>query len=146
MHTKLPIINFFQKFIVFLCLIFEEFEKESSKSKILRPIAWAGVIKKFIRFFSESCLSRYLIFSNDFKVKESVYQDGLTTNNDHQSFRNPRYSKFENFFIFFIFHILFKIKHHPILRKKPNEKYFFGIFFLEIQSTFLFWQESNFSS
>ena len=41
-------------------------------------------------------------FSNDFKVKESVYQDGLTTNNDHQSFQNPHYSKFGNIFIFFI--------------------------------------------
>ena len=71
-------------------------------------------------------------FSNDSKVKESIYQDGPTTNNDHQSFRNPRYSKFENIFIF---HLLFKIKHHPILRKKQNEKLFFGIF-SEIQNTF----------
>ena len=81
-------------------------------------------------------------FSNDSKVKESIYQDGLTTNNDHQSFRNPRYSKFENIFIF---HLLFKIKHHPILRKKQNEKLFFGIFFQKFKTLF-FLQESNFSS
>ena len=46
-------------------------------------------------------------------------------------------------FSFFIFHILFKIKHHPILRKKPNEKLFFSIFFRN-SKYFLFWQESNF--
>ena len=145
MHTKLPIINFFQKLIIFFyCLIFGEFKNESSNSKLLRPIAWAGVIKKFIQFFSESCPSGYQIFSNDFKVKVSVYQDGLTTNNDHQSFQNPHYSKFGNIFIIF-FYLLFKIKHHPTSRKKQNEKLFF-VFFLELKTYFLFWQKSKFSN
>ena len=71
-------------------------------------------------------------FSNDSKVKESIYQDGLTTNNDHQSFQNPHYSKFGNIFIFF----LFKIKHHPSSRKKPNEKLFFSVFFHKFKTLF----------
>ena len=39
-----------------------------------------------------------------------------------------------HFFNFFRF--LFKIKHHPISRKKQNEKPFFCIFSLEIPNTF----------
>ena len=76
-------------------------------------------------------------FSNDSKVKESIYQDGLTTNNDHQSFRTPRYSKLGNIFIFYLhfFYLLFKIKHHPTSRKKQNEKLFF-IFFFRIENIF----------
>ena len=50
MHTKLPNISFFQKLVIFCCLIFEEFERVC-KSGILWPIAWEGVIKWFIRFF-----------------------------------------------------------------------------------------------
>ena len=49
MHTKLPIISSY-KIHLFVCLIFEEFEGVS-KSGILWPVAWAGIIKKFIRFF-----------------------------------------------------------------------------------------------
>ena len=93
------------------------------------------MIKWFIRFFKIVPLRVSIFFSNDFKVNESVYHDGLTTNNDYQSFRNLHCSKFENIFIF---HLLFKLKHHPILRKKPNEKLFFWYFFLEIQNTFFF--------
>ena len=39
--------------------------------------------------------------SKDSKVEESICQDGLTTNNDHQSFRNPRCPKLGNIFFFF---------------------------------------------
>ena len=39
--------------------------------------------------------------SKDFKAEESIYQEELTTNNDHQSFWNPRCSKLGNIFIFF---------------------------------------------
>ena len=54
----------------------------------------------FIRFFKIVPLGA-LRFSKDFKVEESICQDRLTTNNDHQSFRNPRCSKLRNIFIFF---------------------------------------------
>ena len=51
MHTKLPIISFFQKLIIFLLLDFRRIRKEVSKSGILWSIAWADVIKRFIWFF-----------------------------------------------------------------------------------------------
>ena len=53
----------------------------------------------YIRFFKIVPLV-VSSFSNDSKVKESIYQDGLTTNNDQQSFWNPHYSKLGNIFIF----------------------------------------------
>ena len=54
----------------------------------------------FIRFFKIVPLGAPR-FSKDSKMEESIYQDGLTTNNDHQSFWNPRCSKLGNIFIFF---------------------------------------------
>ena len=92
------------------------------------------MIKWFIRFFKIVPLG-VSSFSNDSKVKECIYQDGLTTNNDYQSFRNPRYSKLGNIFIFYF---LFKTKYHPISRQKQNEKLFFCIFFQEFKTHIFF--------
>ena len=100
MHTKLPNINFLQKLVIFCCLIFEEFEKQVSKLGVLWPIAWEGVIKMFI-WFSKIVPLRAPRFSKDSKMEESIYPYRLTTNNDHQSFWNPRCSKLGNIFIFF---------------------------------------------
>ena len=106
------------------------FSKDSRKKVLnlkfygqLPEQAWS---KNLFDFFQNRAPQGIWFFSNDFKVKESVYQDGLTTNNDHQSFQNPHYSKFGNIFIF---SLLFKIKHHPTSRKKQNEKLFFFVFF-----------------
>ena len=131
MHTKLPIINFFQKLIIFFIAWFSE----NSRTKVLTQKFYGQLLeqawsKNLFNFFRIVPLRVSDFFSNDFKVKESVYQDGLTINNDHQSFQNPHYSKFGNIFIFF--YLLFKIKHHPTSRKKQNEK----LFFLELKTYF----------
>ena len=42
-------------------------------------------------------------FSKDSEVEESICQDRLTINNDHQSFWNSRCPKLENIFIFLFF-------------------------------------------
>ena len=40
-------------------------------------------------------------YSNGFKVKGSIHQDGFITNNDHQFFQKSRFSKtWKHFFIF----------------------------------------------
>ena len=92
------------------------------------------MIKWFIRFFKIVPLG-VSSFSNDPKVKESIYQDGLTTNNDHQSFRNPRYSKFGNIFSFLFF--IFYSKQNTILFRDRNRiRNHFFVFFSEIQNTF----------
>ena len=114
----------------FCCLIFEEFEKRFVNQEFYYPLpkqAWS----KGSLDFSKLCPSGHQgFFPKDFKVKRSVYQDGLTTNNDHQSFRNPHYSKFGNIFIIFLFfHLLFKIKYHPISREKTEWKALFLYFF-----------------
>ena len=74
-------------------------------------------------------------FSNDHKVKESIYQDGLTTNNDHQSFRNPRYSKFGNIFLFLFF--IFYSKQNTILFRDRNRiRNHFFVFFQKFKTHF----------
>ena len=103
------------------------------------------MIKWFIRFFKIVPLEVSSFFSNDPKVKESIYQDGLTTNNDHQSFRNPRYSKFGNIFSFLFF--IFYSKQNTILFRDRNRiRNHFFFFFQKFKTYFLFWQESNFSN
>ena len=46
------------------------------------------------------------------------------------------FKKMNTTLIFSIFRLLFKIKHHPILRKKQNEKLFFCIFFQKFKTHF----------
>ena len=64
--------QFLQKIHLFVCLIFEEFERVS-KSRILWSVAWAGMNKKFIRFFSKIVPLGAPGFSKDSKVAKSVY-------------------------------------------------------------------------
>ena len=45
------VISFLQKLIIFLLPDFRRIQEEVSKSGILWPIAWAGMIKRFIWFF-----------------------------------------------------------------------------------------------
>ena len=102
MHTKLPIISFLQNSSFFVAW----FLKNSRISFWIRNFMASCLSRHdqmVYSIFSKSCPSRYQVFSNDSKVRESVYQDGVTTNNDHQSFRNPHYSKFGNIFIFLHF-------------------------------------------
>ena len=54
--------------------------KRVSKSGVLRPIAWAGVIKRFIWFFKNYAIRGTKVsYSNGFKMKGSVYRDGFIT-------------------------------------------------------------------
>ena len=65
--------------------------KRVSKSGVLRSIAWASVIKRFIWFF-KNCAPRgnKVSYSNGFKMKGSVYRDGFITNSNHQFFQDPK--------------------------------------------------------
>ena len=67
--------QFFQKLvIIFLLPDFRRIRERVSESGILGPIAWVGVIKRFIRFFSKIVPlgAPRLFYSNGFKVKMSV--------------------------------------------------------------------------
>ena len=63
------------------------------------------MVKEFIWFFQNRAPrgTKVFFYSNGSIVKESVCQDGLITNNDHQSLRDPRYSELGNIFIFYFF-------------------------------------------
>ena len=90
----------------FYCLISEEFEKRASKSGVLWPIAWACVIKWFIRFFSKNCALRGTkVFLFKWFQGENECLLGLpimTTN----SFENPITKNLEIFFYHFCFFAL----------------------------------------
>ena len=59
------------------------------------------MIKEFIWFFQNRApWGTKVFYLNGSIVKKNVCQDGLITNNDYQSLRDPRYSKLENIFIF----------------------------------------------
>ena len=75
----------------FLLLDFWRIREEVSKSRILWPIAWAGVIKRFIWFFKLMPLGapRSLVQMVS-KWKGSVYRDGFITNSNHQFFQDPK--------------------------------------------------------
>ena len=101
MHTKLPTVNFFQKLIIFCCLIFKKFEKYVSKSGVLWPIAWAGAIKMFIRFFKIVPLRAPRLFIQKVPKWRGVFIKMsslpiVITN----SFRIPIIQKFENIFTY----------------------------------------------
>ena len=97
MHTKLPIISFY-KIHLFVCLIFEEFEGVS-KSGILWPVAWAGIIKKFIQFFKIVPLGAPRLFIQKVPKWRGVFnQEGFITNSNHQFFHDPHRSKIWKYF------------------------------------------------
>ena len=85
--------------------------------------------KNFFSFFW-SFLALYF-FLNSF-----LFQTCPFFANFHSTFKNIFFWK-HSFFRFF--YLLFKIKHHPISRKKQNEKLFF-VFFQKLKTHFLFWQ------
>ena len=122
----------------FFCPISEEFENKFLNQEFYGQLpeqAWSNGLFDF----SKSCPSGCQVFSNDSKEKESIYQDGLTTNNDHQSFRNPRYSKPWKHFHF----LLFYSKKNTILfrdKKKMRNYFFVFFFFRNSKHTFFFWQ------
>ena len=88
----------------FCCLIFEEFEKEFLNQEFYHPLPKQAWSKSSFDFFKIVPLKVPRFFrSNDSIVKESVYQDKLITNNDHQSLQDPGYSKLGNIFHFFSF-------------------------------------------
>ena len=94
MHTKLSIISFFQKLIIFLLLDFQRIQEEVFKLGILWSIAWVGVNKRFIWFFKNYAPQGTKVFcSNSFKIKGSVYRNRFITNSNHQFFQDPRRSK-----------------------------------------------------
>ena len=65
--------QFLQKFIIFLLSDFWRIREMIFGSEILGPIAWVGVIKKFIWFFKIVPLEVPHFYSSDFTVKGSVY-------------------------------------------------------------------------
>ena len=77
---------------------------KNSRNKFLNQEFYGQLPKqawsKCLFDFSKSCPSGHQGFQKIPK-KERIYQDGLTTNNDHQSFWNPHCSKLGNIFIFF---------------------------------------------
>ena len=91
----------------FIAWFLKNSRKRVSKSGVLRPIAWAGVIKKFIWFF-KNCAPRgtEISYSNGFKTKGSVYRDGFITNS------NPQF--FQLFEKYFHFHFLRWLYGHDI--------------------------------
>ena len=101
MRTKLPNISFFLKLIIFVAW-FSKNSRRVSESGILRPIAWVGVIKRFIRFFKIVPLGAPK-FSTDSKVEESICRDGFITNSNHQFFQDPCRSEiwkhFQSYFL-----------------------------------------------
>ena len=102
MHTKLPIISFLQKLIIFLLPDFRRIRKEVSKSEILWPIAWTIGIKRFIWFSKIMPLGASRSFVQMFsKWKESVYRDGFITNSNHQFFPDPKSNFWKTFSFFF---------------------------------------------
>ena len=116
MHTKLPIISFFQKLIIFLLPDFQRIREEVSKSGILWSIPWVDVIKRFIWFFKNyTPRGTKAFYSNGSKVKGSIHRDEFITNNDHQFFQESHYSKtwkqfsfyYHFFFCFFMFALEF---------------------------------------
>ena len=86
----------------FFCyLIFEEFEKEFLNQEFYHP--WPNKHDQRVYFIFFKIVPFEVpkfFYSNGSVMKESVCQDGLITNNDHQSLRDPRYSKLGNIFIF----------------------------------------------
>ena len=102
MHTKLLIISFLQKLIIFLLPNFWRIREEISKSRILWPIAWVGIIKRFIWFFKIMPLGVSSFFQMVPQWKEvSIGMDSLLpmiTN----SFKNSIIQKLENIFSFFV--------------------------------------------
>ena len=99
MHTKLQTISFFQNSSFFVAW----FPKNSRKKFLnqefhgqLPEKAWSNGLFDFFEIVPLGAPR----FSKDSKVEESICQDELTTNNDHQSFWNPCCSKLWNIFIF----------------------------------------------
>ena len=92
---------------IFLLPDFRRIWERVSESRILWPIAWAGVTKRFIWFF-KNCVLRgtKVSYSNGFKTKWSVYRDGFITNSNYQFFQDPK-SNIWKTFSFLLFVIFF---------------------------------------
>ena len=88
----------------FLLPNFRRIWEEVSKSGILWPNAWAGMIKRFIWFF-KNCAPRgtKVSYSNGFKTKRSVYRDEFITNSNPQFFQDPRSNIWKTFSFSFSF-------------------------------------------
>ena len=99
-------ISFFQKLIIFRCLIFEKFKKKVSKSGVSWPIAWEGVIKRFIRFFKIVPLGYHIFIQMISQWKEVFIKVGSLPTVITNSFRTSVVQKLENIFnhIFFLLH------------------------------------------
>ena len=103
MHTKLPIISFLQKLIIFCCLIFEEFEKKFLNQEFygqLLELAWSKGSFDFSKIMPLRA-PRSLVQMVS-KWKGSVYRDGFITNSNHQFFLDPKSNVWKTFsFSFF---------------------------------------------
>ena len=69
---------------------FEEFEKKFLNQEFMAHCLSRRDQKVHLIF--QNCAPRgtKVSYSNDFKMKESVYQDGLITNSKHQFFQDPK--------------------------------------------------------
>ena len=105
MHTKLPIISFFQNSSFFVAWFSKNLRNRFLNQEFYGQLleqAWS----KGSFDFSKSCLlGHHTFYSNDSIVKESVYYDRFITNSNHQFFQDPRCSKIWKHFhpYFFIF-------------------------------------------
>ena len=117
MHTKLPIISFFQKLIIFFyCLIFKEFEKKFLNQEFYGQLpeqAWS----KGSFDFSKIMLLRApkSLIQMVSKWKGSVYRDGFITNSNHQFFPDPKSNVWKKNFIFIFFQWLYDHENYSFL-------------------------------
>ena len=86
--------------------------------------------------FRSSHTISILLYSTHFFVKTFFFfKHGIFSFNNSYLFYTCQFQHSKIIIIFSIFRLLFKIKHHPISRKKQDEKLFF-VFFSKIQNTF----------
>ena len=99
MHTKLPIISFLQKLVIFCCLIFEEFEKEFLNQGFYGQLpeqTWSEYSFGFQNNLPHRAPRPFIQM-----VPRWKWVFVRITNNDHQFFRESYYQKLENIFLSF---------------------------------------------
>ena len=104
MHTKLPIISFLQKLIIFCCLIFKEFEKKFLNQEIygqLSEQAWSKGSFDFLKIIPLGAPRLFIQMLPKWK-EVFIRMDSLLTMITN-SFKSPVIQKLENIFYFFIF-------------------------------------------
>ena len=131
----------------------KNFEDKERKKHI------SNLIRFFHSFFSLLIGPHYLIhllFKQPFFRKKTSFfdhfQHGMFFLSTHFYSKHVIFSKYfflkktNKTFIFSIFHFLFKIKYHPISRKRQNEKSLFCLFFKNSKHFFLTSQKDFFES